>query len=280
MTDEDQKVVALIKHGGGIVGGAAGGLIGFLAGGPIGAVFGGALGAALQSGASDVADRVLSHREQMRVGATMWYALEFIRERLERGDRPREDGFLRQDETGRYPAEEIFEGALLKMKNEHEERKAPFYARLVTNVSFESDCSPAEANYLLHVMDSLTFMQLSLISLFRNAEQFAELPTSGYAEKQITGELSNVLAATFELCQNGLVSLREAGAENGTVVLDPTEIEPAHMSLRPVGQRLYDLAGLEVIGESDELVKLAKLMKADTHEASNVAVKASYLRNR
>src|SRR5690349_15987772 len=72
--------------------------------------------------------------------------------------------FFQHDSTGRSPAEEIVEGVLLKMKNEHEERKARFYGQLFTNVSFDPNCSPAEANYLLHVMDRVTFLQLSLVS--------------------------------------------------------------------------------------------------------------------
>jgi hypothetical protein len=278
--NQDQKVVALINYGGAIGGAATGAALGFLAGGPIGAAIGGAFGAAVQGAASEVAHRELSRREKMRVGATISYAVDFIRERLSRGDAPRSDGFFQTDESNRSPAEEIFEGALLKMKNEHEERKARFYGQFFARVSFDSTCSPDEANYLLHVLDSLTFLQLSLISLFGNTAQFPNLPTNDYAQKNVTGELSNVLAATFELCQSGLVLLRNAGEANGTVVLDPGDIEPAHMTLRLVGRRLYELAGLAAIAESNELAYLAKLMSSDTDEEATVTINRSLLRNR
>jgi hypothetical protein len=279
--NHDEKVAALIEHGGGIVGGIVGGVIGFLAGGPVGAAIGGAIGPAVQAAASDVAERVLSQREAMRVAVTMSYAIDFIRERLNRGDIPREDNFFVPDDTKRSPAEEILEGALLKMKNEHEERKARFYGQLFANVSFDPNCSLTEANHLLHVMDNLTFSQLSLLSLLANADKFPNLPTTDYSDKNVTGQLSTVLAATFELCQNGLITLDEPGDDDGgTVVLDPAEIQPAHMRLRPVGQRLHELAGLAAIGDSDELQKLAELMSADTGGVATVSVKRSFLRGR
>lgn len=280
MDEHDQKVVALIEHAGAIGGAATGAVLGFLAGGPVGAAIGGAFGAAVQGAAAEVADRELSRREKMRVGATMSYAIDFIRGRLLRGDAPREDGFFQRNETDRSPAEEVFEGALLKVKNDHEERKARLYGQLFANVSFDDNCSPAEANYLLHVMDTLTFLQLSLLSLFGRAADFPELRTNDYGDKNVTGELSNILAATFELCQRGLITLRDPAHEEGTVVLDPAEIQPAHMRLRTLGQRLYELAGLASIAESHEPAKLAKLMSADTGEVATVPVKRSFLRGR
>ena len=279
MDEHDEKIAALIEYGGAIGGAATGTVLGLLAGGPIGAVVGGAVGAALQSVSGDVACRELSRREATRVGATMSYAIEFIRERLKRGDSVREDKFFQHDPTGRSPAEEIFEGVLLKMKNEHEERKARFYGQLFTNVSFDPNCSPAEANYLLHVMDSVTFLQLSLVSLYSDTSRFAELPSAGYQNKKISLEFSNILAATFALCQNGLVTLREPGQDEGTVVLDQVEIQPAHMALRTFGQRLFELAGLVAIAESDELNRLAKLMSIADAESGEVAVNGAFLRN-
>jgi hypothetical protein len=279
MDEHNEKITALIKYGGAIGGAATGTVLGLLAGGPIGAVVGGAVGAALQTVSGDVACRELSRREAARVGATMSYAIAFIQERLKHGDSVREDKFFQQDSTGRSPAEEIFEGVLLKVKNEHEERKARFYGQLFTNVSFDPNCSPSEANYLLHVMNSVTFLQLSLMALYADTSRFADLPPDNYQNKKISLEISNILAATFALCQNGLVTLREPGHDDGTVVLDPAEIQPAHMALRTLGKRLFELAGLVGIAESDELNRLGKLMSMADAESGKVAVSGAFLRN-
>ncbi|SRR6266480_3439260 len=176
MAKEDERVLTLIKRGGAIGGAATGSVVGFLAGGPIGAAVGGALGATLQTVATEIVNRELSRREEMRVGATASYAIDFIHERLERGDRPREDKFFLQEQSGSSPAQEIFEGVLVKAKADHEERKARFYGVLFANVAFDATCSRSEANYLLHLMDGPTFLQLALISLFSDTDRFPKLP--------------------------------------------------------------------------------------------------------
>jgi hypothetical protein len=278
MDDHDKKVAALIKHGGSIGGAATGAAIGFLAGGPIGAAIGGAIGAAVQGAASDMADRELSCREAMRVGATMSYAIEFIRERIDAGDHPREDGFFQPDDSKRSPAEEIFEGVLLKAKTDHEERKARFYGQLFTNVAFEPNCSRAEANHLLHLMDSLTFLQLCLVSLFSDPERYPQLPTGGYDGKTLSLDLVSTLAACFELSQNGIIKLWKRGAENGEVVLDPTDIRPSDMVLSPIGKRLFDLAGLHAIGESKALDELVTLLCGGELHGEGLVVRRATLR--
>src|ERR1022692_634259 len=116
MTEHDEKVFGLIKHGGAIASSATGSILGLLTGGPIGAVLGGAVGAALDSVIDELAERELSRREKVRVGGTAAYAIDFVRERLKRGDVPREDGFFVKGESGSSPAEEIFDGVLVKAK--------------------------------------------------------------------------------------------------------------------------------------------------------------------
>jgi hypothetical protein len=281
MADEDEKVLTLIKHGGAIGGAATGSVLGFLAGGPIGAAIGGAVGATLQTVATEIVNRELSRREEMRVGGTASYAIDFIHERLQRGDRPREDKFFVKEKSGTSPAEEIFEGVLLKAKGDHEERKARFYGVLFANVAFDPNCSRSEANYLLHVMDGLTFLQLALVSLFSDTDRFRQLPSDGYEEKRIDFELLNTLAATFELFQNGILKLSEPGGKGGEVIFDLGEIRPAHMALSPTGTRLFDLAGLAAIGDSTELKRLADLLAATVASPAGVVLsEGTALRNK
>ncbi len=259
MADQVEKVLALIKHGGAIGGAATGSVLGFLAGGPIGAAVGGAIGGALQSVTSEIANRELSRREEVRVGGTVSYAIDFIHERLTRGDCPRKDKFFSEEKSGTSPAEEIFEGVLLKAKGDHEEQKARFYGALFANVAFDPTCSRSEANYLLHLMDGLTFLQLALISLFSNPERFPKLPSESYEGKRIDFELLNALAATFELFQNGILKQWKRGEQGAEVVFDSMELLPAHMVLSPAGKRLFELAGLGAIAESNELQRLADI---------------------
>lgn len=278
MANEHERVLGLIKHGSGIAGAATGSVLGFLAGGPIGAALAGAVGAAVETVTTEIVNRTLSRREEMRVGGTASYAIEFIHARLEQGEQPREDKFFVQESSGRSPAEEIFEGVLLKAKGDHEERKARFYGALFANVAFDAGCSESEANYLLHVMDGLTFLQLSIVSLFSDASRFPQLPAEDYQEKAIAFDLLNALSAIFELYQIGVVRLRKPGEESGEVILDLAEIRPAHMTLSASGKRLFVLAGLAAIGESSDLRTLADLLASKSSAAEAVVLKGDALR--
>ena len=119
-----------------IAGAATGSAIGFLTGGPGGAAIGGATGVIISKSLSDITDRLLSNREKMRVGATATFALTKIKSRLDSGDKLRNDGFFEEKEGGRPDAEEIFEGVLLKAKNEHEEKKAKILGNIFANIAF------------------------------------------------------------------------------------------------------------------------------------------------
>lgn len=281
MSEQTEKILKLIKHGGAIGGAATGSVLGFLAGGPIGAAIGGAVGATMETVATEIVNRELSSREAVRVGATASYAIEFIHERLEQGDCVREDKFFVKEQSGRSPAEEIFEGVLLKAKSDHEERKGRFYGVMFSNVAFDATCSKAEANYLLYLMDSLTFLQLTLISLFSDAGRFPNLPTESYEGKRISFELLSALSATFDLFQRGIVKLWRRGDDGASVVFDPVELLPAHMVLSPTGKRLFELAGLGAIADSDDIRKLADLFAEAPRVNDGVALsEAAALRNK
>src|SRR6266536_4290886 len=154
--DNVERALSLIKKGAPIAGAAVGSAIGFMTGNAGGAAFGGGLGATLATVIEDTAARVLSRREQIRVGGTAAYAIAFIRERLDAGDVQREDGIFENQEFGASAADEILDGVLLKAKAGHEERKARFYGKFFSNVAFDSSCSRSEANYHLHLLDRLT----------------------------------------------------------------------------------------------------------------------------
>lgn len=158
--ENENKVKALIYGGTEIAGSAAGGAIGFLVGGLPGASGGNALGVAIAKTTgkllSDLVDRSLSERERVRVGGTAALAISKIQEFFDSGYKPRNDGFFEKQGNQRPDAEEIFEGTLLKSKNDHEEKKAKIYANIFAMVAFNSTISSAEANYLLQKFANLT----------------------------------------------------------------------------------------------------------------------------
>jgi len=277
--DNPEKILAFLKNSAPIAGGAVGGAIGFVTGGPAGAALGGALGAALTHGVEEAAQRALSHREKIRVGAAASYAIDFIRERVEHGDKPRDDKFFENFEDGPSMAEEIFDGVLQKAKGDHEERKARFYGKFDSNVAFDVSCSRSEANYVLNVLERLTYGQLVILSLFAEPSRFAQLPADSYENKKIDPELSNTLLATFELSQIGLIKLWVDGKEgDAEALLDMGDIRPKHLGLSISGKRLFELAGLDLI-PSKELAELAGVFASSAANAAAL-IEVSKLRGR
>ena len=110
--EEDiEKAKSLISIGAEIAGAAVGGAIGFFATGPVGAAGAGSLGVIVaKAGAKllgDVADRTMSAREKVRVGAAAAVAFNKIEKVALSGNEPRKDDFFNSEEGKRSDAEEI-----------------------------------------------------------------------------------------------------------------------------------------------------------------------------
>jgi len=169
MSKTDKNIKAFIETGSDVAGAATGSAIGFLAGGPIGAAIGAGLGHIVATSlqlVGDLAQRTLSHRETVRVAGTAALAIDRIRQRIEDGDKPRGDGFFETSQGSRPKAEELFEGALLKAKSEHEEKKLPLFANFFSSIVFRSDISADDANWMLQLLERLNFSHFSILYAF------------------------------------------------------------------------------------------------------------------
>ncbi len=261
MPRDKDKVKSLISAGSEIAGPAAGAAIGFLVGGPAGAALGGSLGVLIPKGLSDITDRILSTREKIRVGATAAFALTKIKSRLDSGDKLRNDGFFEDKGKGKTDAEEIFEGVLLKAKNEHEENKTKILGNIFANIAFLPAFSTGEANHLLHIAEALTYRQMCLLSLIVRMCKIGDisLKRSRYGESYITGdsitldfstEKRSVLQQAYELCNLGLM-ICAAGESDITALVTAYDIIPSDLVLTIMGSRYYDIMGLDDIPEED-----------------------------
>jgi hypothetical protein len=170
---EDREAAAadeLIGLGAEIVGGVAATAVGFLAAGPPGALAGAAAGPVLTHSlrrvGAEVRNRIMGPREQVRVGAALAYAVDAIRIRLEAGESPRANSFIRPRKDGeRSGAEEIAEAVLLAAQREHEENKLRHYGSLLASIAFDSEIDQGSANYLTVLVSSISYRQLCLLSL-------------------------------------------------------------------------------------------------------------------
>lgn len=260
----DDKVVSLISNGSEIAGPAIGGAVGFLTGGPAGAAAGGALGAiapkAIRKLLADITNRTLSKREQIRVGATAAFALEKIKSYMDSGKAPRNDGFFSSNETERPNAEEIFEGVLLKSKNEHEEKKTKIFGNIFANIVFMPEFSVGESNHLLQLAESLTYRKMCLLSLFerRYSIHGLKLRDNDYRDyrEQVPYETISILQEVYDLYLLGMLvcATSESGYE---ALLGLADVRPDRMLLTELGTRYYEIMGLQDIPIEDllEVVK-------------------------
>ena len=252
MDDDNNQVNSLISAGSDIAGAAVGGALGFLAGGPVAAAGAGSLGVGVTRVLKDIATRILSSRETTRVGATAATAIAAIKEKLDLGGDLRSDGFF-QPGTGERPlADEIFEGTLLAAKNTHEEKKTHYLGHLFSNIAFDPTCLSSEANYQIHVAESLTYTQFVLLNLFSlNGNPYRLRPNAYGPGAKIQYATIALLQAIHELCAQNLLIMQKDNEPNHTLVLGINLICPASLQLAVGGRRLHDLLALSKIPHGD-----------------------------
>ncbi len=200
----------------------------------------------------DMAQRHLSDRERSRVGAVASFAISNIANRLDTGELPRADQFMFSS-NGRSDADELFEGILIKAKNEHEEKKAPYIANVYSNIVFNDQIHIAEANHYLRIASNLTYRQLCILSLLSNQEAVSKLRNNDYTdvEGKVGAMQGSLLQEIFETNQTGLMTMQAPGFSSMDAVLDFTGILPSEMLLTQLGNRLYEVMGLKSIPRED-----------------------------
>lgn len=157
-----ETLKSYLEKGSDITGGAIGGAIGLI-GGPAGAILGGGLGVAISLGVKEFINRQLSNRQEVRVAASTVYALNEIRKRVEQGETVRSDDFF-DNSTGRSSAEELFEGVLLKCKDQYQEKKIFYISKIFEKTIFDNNISADTANQILSMVESFTYRKLCIIS--------------------------------------------------------------------------------------------------------------------
>ena len=268
-TNNQEKSKSLIETGSEIAGAAIGGAIGFLAAGPAGAAGAGVLGVVIAKGASkllgDIASRHLSYREQERVGATAAIALNQIKQAIDNGEQPRNDGFFDEQENHRSSAEEIFEGTLRKAKEEHEEKKLKLLGNFFHNVSFSPGITVAEANYYLSLIDNLTYRQLCVLGILKLKPFITKslsLRDNDYRtnNSNLPAELVTLLQEIYSMHSQGLMVVKSSSGGGYEALLGWHDIGPNRMQLGALGERLASLLGVMNM-ERDSLYHVANLLR-------------------
>jgi hypothetical protein len=254
------NVERLIADGAEIAGGAVTGALGFLAAGPTGAVVLGAAGTmasiALKHIGQEACSRLLSPREKVRAGAVIAIAAAHIKERLERGESLRSDGFFDAKPSGRSDAVEVAESVLLKSQREPEEKKIAYMGHLLANVAFDPAISTQMAHQLSKAAEQLTYRQLCILRLAVVKQRFRLRTVDYRGQESFTKELYQVLYECLVLYNNAFVNF------GGAVLFGPTDVAPGKMELQGLGADLYNLMGLAMIPDEDLTQLTAQLRQS------------------
>lgn len=250
---QDSDIEELINSGSEIVGAATGGVLGFFSGGPVGAALGGAGGVVVAKGLSklglEVKQRFLGKREEVRIGATISYAIMRIQEKLSSGCSLRDDGFFNNETNNRSAADEIYEGVILAAQREHEEKKIMYYGNLLGNIAFNKEIDRAFANQLIQLSESLLYRQLCLLNVFFKSSKSKSviLRQTNFRDPsvKIPKELIPVLYEILDLYNRNLIVDPKAH------VFGLTDVNPAGVDVHGLGIVLYQMMELSTIPSED-----------------------------
>lgn len=247
--EKNDGIQKLINKSTEIAGGAVGAALGLFVEGPAGAVLGGASGpiaaTALRSIGQEVSERLLGPREEVRVGAVLAIAAAEIRQRIERGESIRMDGFFDAEQTGRSDAEEVIESVLLKSQREPEEKKIKYMGYFFSNVAFNPQISASMAHQIAKSAEQLTYRQLCILKLSVVKDNFSLRDENYRGQGSFTKELYQVLHECLDLYHRGYVNF------GGKAAFGPTDIKPGSMKVQGLGADIFNLMKLSLIPDED-----------------------------
>ena len=206
----------------------------------------------------EISERLLSHREQQRVGIALGIMIAEIQRRKKAGEGYRTDGFFDEKDTGRSDAQEVAEGVLLKVQREPEEKKIPYMGLLYSSFPFDSDISVPYANQLIKVAEQLTYRQLCILKLCHVKERY-NLHDGDYRNQNVDQkDLYQVLYECAELDNNQYINSRgnadlhaKEYRDYGATIDGLTRTIPNRMSLQGIGLDLFNLMKLSLIPKMD-----------------------------
>jgi len=245
-----------------LAGALAGGGLGLI-GGPAGVLAGAALGAALTRGLKVAVSRLITHREEERMGAAVVLIAEDAKCRAEDGQQVRDDGFFDERGDPRPDADELLEGVLRHAAQAYEERKVLVLARFYSGLAHDESVDAPQAHLLLRQIAALTYRQIVALSVFAQRSRYADFliqtsathtETSGHpgGDPTIEVELSDLAAGQLigvESSSGQLVPLGAVIAGAGNI---PANVGYGQLALLRGGETIARLASLAETINDDE----------------------------
>lgn len=249
MAEEHGRLKLIIEKGSEIAGGIYGTALGLLFAGPVGALGGALMGPIVtelfKRIGGEMAERFLSKREEIRVGATIGLAFSKIESEIQKGKALRNDEFNQTGIDGsRSGAEAILEGTLLKSRSEYEEKKIPFYANFLANMNLDSSISFETGNTLLRIIEQISYRQISILAYCESVESIdTDKWAVSFLRNQMLGKYQDLYSEIMDLYNKQL--LQQAGIEG-------LGMTAKSMKLSQLGKLFYSLLNLEMVNVEDK----------------------------
>lgn len=195
----------------------------------------------LQHVGSEIGKRLLSAREDARVGRAILFAIEKNVEKRRNGLELRDDGFFDERSDGRTTAEEIVEGVLLVAQREYEEKKVRFQSYLLVNLAYRPDVSRSQAHALIRLASELTYQQYCILSVL--CEHVA------WDFGDATPPSADLAVVRHDIVSIGFRGILSLSGLSGRATIGGTF--PGSVGVQPIGSHLCDLMELSLIDEQD-----------------------------
>lgn len=195
---------------------------------------------------NEIAARVLSPRQEVRVGAVFFYAGSVISAKEVLGETLRDDGFFDGEHSYGY---EFAEGVMLVAMDSFEERKLPYLGNMLANVAFIPTIDAATANFALKTAEGLSWLELCLIGIIDQPEKYP-LPDSpiqtakAWETHTVRSRLTRMADVGSELLMYGRTKTERAG-------LPIVDTNLSSIRLTNTGKLIAGLMELSTIPDSE-----------------------------
>lgn len=125
----------------------------------------------IQTGIAEMLHHVHGNLQRRKAIATANLTCETVVSNLESGIPLRKDTFFESKynpllQENESPASKLFDGSLLKAKEEYDSRKIPFISFFTANIFFAPNISESKAFVLLEILSKMSYRQLCALLIF------------------------------------------------------------------------------------------------------------------
>lgn len=260
-----EKIVARATDSLGDVSAVAIGLL-LNAAGPEGAFIGAAAGPVVAGVANDLATRIMSQKEEHRLGAVMIFAMESMKQIQDGGGQIRNDRFWASANDFNGPGEEVVEAVLIAAQREPQEKKLEYLGCLLAQIAYHEEISVETAMWMVNTAERLTWTQYMLISMIGRNEQF-ELGAIEVGRGINSWKGWAIHEEIKAMGPFGLNIMGAPGKKTPNLGLELFNMDLADFKLGNGGRLLYEFLGVGDIS-TQEIEGLIEVLREGSHGES------------